>query len=1458
MRDFSLYLIEFNKFVQLIVGSGRVPAESDVDLFIDKMWTKPYWSYDENNFADASTFKGVQAFDMQTGERILDIESYAFPDYVAEVKPMLMDKLEGAVGEVGDSAVRKWNPTPIPLARLAEQKALKDGFKGWRDLEPLKKRNSEYWIKADAEISYIKTRILEYNRKIVPYQLKKTMHHMLTSIHYSTSNGKCFVAHEGSPIIHSEEEIEEFMQKHVETGSHRALWFSISNTGENYKAGVADIDFHDIDVTEREKKKVVKEVAKRLQAAGYPILIQYSGHGYHVWFGQGSGPPFNDRYSMNNLIRRALGKVPGALFKDKTSKAQSIAENLAIIELEERSASKWGMFFGLQYKPHSKSSKLEEDGMWPSPGSGVVRVPLTLDQIDTFDPLHDAHPEHVLANFDRMAILVDNFFDEVEIGYGHEEEGQTESQPPCLRSDGVEAEHPLAIAATQWKKKPEFTQLRWQEALEMFADKSDYHVSPKFNGTLFAIHFKEEGGHRVGGTILTKEKTIVSRASGATTLKSPVTTIMASKGGVILWENHITREFEDTCVKRGISEALFVGELFQHDEFGVVKGPQAVTAVIMRNQIDPKSFRQLRYALFDAISIDNNPLDVGYSIRHGELVPFEGDKVKITPIEHIPNASGPRLEALWNLHVKENQQEGLVIHHEGKRFKIKRKYTLDAVIMSVSTNSKPWQDNKKTRHVFEVALAKKTKYGDPTYVFIGSVGWGPGWDNQKQAELFDMVMGEQIDDDKWEHSIKLPNVPPDDPLKTVIENRHFVEPRIVVEIEFESLSEAEKITFASYEFQASKKAGAGRRKQRSGYRLYPQILSSKRMLGPAIIKQLRPDKDPKSTFDIRLAQAEGAGGFQVGRPSVRTNPVDVYGYPPWIQSIANFFPIVPSTGSELERVLILDSTMSKNKFRLSPQGFPREQPWLMPIEAYRKLWNLSKRSGRQKEFGGYVKDGTIYYGSSQHRDSINMWITDDSYGADFIFHTHPRNHYNMSVPSFPIISAGDLSTSLTSKFLYGIPWELIVAPHGFVFYRPKALRKGSKVLKSVEALEKTPNLDEQVEKTYSELTKESDRVVKSYEKARKKVIKQEEKLVREKGFVTEHPSWTEDATIDAMNMDTESDVLFEYVYVPLYVFGPNFRKKKYEAIKSNPSTGYYGVSKKRPTFEAGVIGPDGAPMPSSISFDKEFSDALARGRRGDPNEKGYKLYKGYNSNSGEGYAFVLGLPINMQLDFSDMYGGPGATGVAMLSSDEGNIRATTEQFNYAYQSYNPEQSKNDLKVIYSASMEMPPKEDPEIRSPAPTLYDTGRNKGSIVKEMESALKGATFTSNQTEKLRHLNNLKRDLGALTNPPTDIGEWDERIELYTTQFKEYELSPTYQSWMDYASSAFPLWEIPLLEKGRLLNEAIENYTLTEEEEARVRQEYSSMSLDLANPLGNLLTGLDSEEEDFEEGEEYDETE
>ena len=91
--------------------------------------------------------------------------------------------------------------------------------------------------------------------------------------------------------------------------------------------------------------------------------------------------------------------------------------------------------------------------------------------------------------------------------------------------------------------------------------------------------------------------------------------------------------------------------------------------------------------------------------------------------------------------------------------------------------------------------------------------------------------------------------------------------------------------------------------------------------------------------------------------------------------------------------------------------------------------------------------------------------------------------------------------------------------------------------------------------------------------------------------------------------------------------------------------------------------------------------------------------------------------------------------------------------------------------------------------------------------------------------------------------------------------YQQDPSFQKWADYALGIYPSWEFPLLEKGRLLMEAIEAHSLTDEEENLVLQEYSSMTLDLANPLGNLLAGLDSDEEeedDDEEDEEYDEIE
>ena len=142
-------------------------------------------------------------------------------------------------------------------------------------------------------------------------------------------------------------------------------------------------------------------------------------------------------------------------------------------------------------------------------------------------------------------------------------------------------------------------------------------------------------------------------------------------------------------------------------------------------------------------------------------------------------------------------------------------------------------------------------------------------------------------------------------------------------------------------------------------------------------------------------------------------------------------------------------------------------------------------------------------------------------------------------------------------------------------------------------------------------------------------------------------------------------------------------------------------------------------------------------------------------------------------------------------------------------------------------------------------------------DMDRAQRGNKFTGSEAERLAHLRTLYSKLGVMTNPPTDIEEWDARIAEYRQDKAMYEEQPSFQSWAEYALSKYPEWEFPLLEKGRMLAEAIEQYTLTDEEEIRIRQEYSTMTLDLANPLGNLLSTLSLEDDDEDEDgdEDYD---
>jgi hypothetical protein len=1456
--------------MNLIGKSGRIPSEDDVNHFVEQMWLKPWWSFDNNNYTGSSSFRGVDITDMATQTKILDTEDLAYGAYVQEATEILMLALREIVGTPGTSRPTQWSTAPISIESLAYMYGERDDV----DLSSMKRidqRNTSQWIEAEGEIHYINNRISEYNSVVVPFQLRKTMHHELTLINFNAGTGKAGVSHEGRLKVNSDADIEDFMRDHINE-AHRALWFSFSETGENYKASVIDIDYHGLDVSEKQKKRVVKQVARKMIAAGHPILIQFSGTGYHVWFGPGNGIALSDRHVIQAIIRKALGKIDGATYDSAEAKIETLAHlNITV----EKKRAPWSMFFGLHYKPHTKSS--------PVQGTGLAKIPLTLDALDSFDPIHDAHPETVLRNFGALSQLVDRFFDEVEVGYGYEDEDNVSGALPCHRSESHEPDHPLAKTATEWKKSDKFESYNFDDALDFFDNKSELAVTPKFNGILCAIHYKERGGHKSDGKILTTTRKVISRKFGATDSKQPVTTIMSTKGGVLLWENQVTKEFEDTCKKRGIREALFLGELFEYDAFGVVRGPHAVTSTIMRKDISSSAFKQLRFSLFDALSINNSKVNVEYRLRHAELEPFAGDRIKVVDMEYLSESIPYRLEALWALHVGENEQEGLVIHHDGNRYKVKRKHTVDAVIIGVNTASKSWLANRKNRHIFHVALAKDTKEGSPTYIHMGPVNWGPGWDNEKQGELFDMVMGERGPSGRYESTIGLPSFD-EIPLFADIQ---LVDPKVVVELEYQHLSEKSTPTFALYHRQETKSTHLVRPK--TGYRLGRTGLQARRMVGPAVIKSLREDKDPYSTYDLRVEQVDGAGGLELG--IAKKNPSNVSGYPAWLKYFSDMFPITPSTGAELDTALICDKSLSKMSFRNGPQGFPRSTPWEMNIEAYRKLRNMYLRSGRGKEFGGFSSDEKIYYGSSHSLASINLWLTNDVDGADFVFHTHPSVDYQP--PSFSHISGADLASSLTSRYVYGVEWELIVVPEGFLWFSARGVAKDSKLYKAFKDLKDNPS-KKQTKKLTSLFTAEQKKVEKAFAWAYKTLEKQTAADEKKNIWYTTHPSWYVSDLIDLLNESGKCDTFFATVFVPLYLFGPDYTRRRFEGIRKNSSTGWFGVAKQRETLaawphvvgdpdrpetivvSAGVLGPDGERMAKSIKLETEFAQAIARGKRADPAEKGYKLYlPRWSIRNQTGYPFVLGMPVSMQMDFADRLGGPSGPSVAKVGTKQGEMRATTEQYDLAYKEYKPRQAKNDKELFLIQSNEMPAFEsydplDPDAAVIGPkwrTRYDESyyeegsRKPGEYYKDLQKAMSQSNYNRNDKDKVAYLRSLYDRMGVSaaeikTNPPTGIDEWDKRVFEFIADHREWQETPIDQPWPEYALAVYPPWEFPMLEKGRMLMEAIEAYSLDDSETANVRQEYSSTTAMVGSPLDNLLMGLDADDEDESEDDEEDE--
>lgn len=708
---------------------------------------------------------------------------------------------------------------------------------------------------AKARADYIKSRIVEYNRVTLPFRVRKTMYHKIHAVGYSFSSGR--VLNRNAPdadpvIIETEEQAMEFLNSKtygpisgaLDEG-FRDLWFEYtSETGDNPKFGVLDFD-NPAELPLKELKSVVRKSCDLLKKAGRTYIIMFSGRAFQVWFTPNETERF-DHIKNVKEIAEGIGKRAGAYvgnsnkYRDMAIANQKVYLDLSVLNKK----SKLGFFFGMHFKPNRVDQS-----------TGLVRVPLVKQELTGFKPLRQAHPEYVLENFEAMKAKVDLFCQVAELGEGFP---FNDSGYPCYRTprDKPDTKNPLTKILQDWKYKPAFKEISVKNVgVEVLM--SDHIVlTPKYDGWVGLMAYNRMGGFKVNGQSLDSTQKVEGFTGKSVREKQKA--VMCAKGGQFAWDNYLTKEFERACQANGLSEAIVIGEIYTYNTQGRVAGPGAVSSILNKQEGDPpahddKNFRRLKFLITDVISLDNNKVstDIGINHRLDLVSGFNTDRISTVPYKVVEDDQQLEFDTFWKKNVKDLGHEGVVAYANSRRYKIKRKYTLDAAIIGIDTSSKTWKDQKKILSTVLVAVTKNTQSG-PVYVGIQLVG-NFKMTMQEREALFHKVLGEQTGE--WGNFANVVKSSSNEEINLLI-----VEPKVVVEVQYTGLGPESKYAPAYYKEQSKKKTGT------RGFSFAPYgDFYSRKLLGTPTITRERPDKSADNPQDIRASQADGAGGLSISK-----------------------------------------------------------------------------------------------------------------------------------------------------------------------------------------------------------------------------------------------------------------------------------------------------------------------------------------------------------------------------------------------------------------------------------------------------------------------------------------------------------------------------------------------------------------------------------------------------------------
>jgi hypothetical protein len=510
----------------------------------------------------------------------------------------------------------------------------------------------------------------------------------------------------------------------------------------------------------------------------------------------------------------------------------------------------------------------------------------------------DAHPQIVLERFNELKARVDMFCQLVGLGEGFPP--YVDAGYPCYRTarGNNDTTHDLVKAIEAWKSKPRMKEISKRIVGEEVLQAEEIVLTPKLDGWLGCMAFNTMGKFVINGQKLDKMQKYEGMNDSIQSEKQRA--VMTTKGGLFAWDNYLTHAFEDACRSIGVTEVIVTGEIVTYNDLGQIAGREAVTSVLNRQEEDSEedgvalhdsiSFRKLKFVIHDVLSFDGSEVsrEIPITQRLGLMSEVKNDRISVIHHEVISEDLTTNFEAFWKKYKEEANNEGLVAYAYGRRYKIKSKYTLDAVIIGIDMSSKTWLDQKDMLSTVVIAVSKNTSKG-PTFVAFQKVGNFRMTDEERRT-LFWKVLGEQTGE--WDNKGFANAIPEQLSYQPEI---MFVDPKVIVEVEYESLGNKLGIAYAFYRQQ--RKGTKDPKLMARGYVLtpFPKPLASRRLKGPPVIIRERPDKSSENPSDISHEQAEGAGGLEISKgkkgligaeelenPSpikvthVRTNPM--YGY----------------------------------------------------------------------------------------------------------------------------------------------------------------------------------------------------------------------------------------------------------------------------------------------------------------------------------------------------------------------------------------------------------------------------------------------------------------------------------------------------------------------------------------------------------------------------------------------------